>query len=93
MESEMIDVNNMEPKPGLYEKFTVVRNVGEDKPGEQFFVLSPTHDPMAREALRCYAAAARREGLTALASDIWDGIERVNRGGPFYQYGGGDGEA
>lgn len=65
------------PKPGLYSKFDVRRIVGTDKPGEQFFVLSPTHDPAARLALRYYAAKVRQDGLTELADDLDAALDRV----------------
>ena len=73
-----------QPKPGLYKKFEVKRLVGEDKPGEEYFVLSPSHDPIARFALTCYAKRCREEGLHALAVDLLDGLARVRRGESFY---------
>ena len=72
------------PRPGLYQKFRVERIVGTDKPGEQFFVLSPTHDPLARYALQMYADAARDAGLHDLARDLEDGLRRARAGEPFY---------
>lgn len=72
------------PEPGLYRKFDVRRVIGEDKPGEQFFVLSPTHDPLARVALRAYAQEAEAAGLDELSEDIFEGLDRVEAGGPFY---------
>jgi hypothetical protein len=73
------------PVPGLYQKFEVKRIHGEDKPGEQFFVLSPTHDPLARVALETYAAEASAAGLDELARDLWAALDRVERREPFYE--------
>lgn len=73
------------PKSGLYRKFEVKRLVGEDKPGEEFFVLSPTHDSLARTVLYAYAVVCREAGLQELASDLEAALERVERGGQFYQ--------
>ena len=72
------------PTPGLYQKFEVKRIVGEDKPGEQFFVLSPTHDPLARRALKAYALECRGQGLQQLANEIIAGVKRCEDGLPFY---------
>ena len=72
------------PKPGLYQKFDVKRIVGEDKPNEEYFVLSPTHDPLARKALEYYANLCSGVGLKELAEGIWVGIRRVENGMPFY---------
>lgn len=74
-----------DPRPGLYQKFDVRRIHGEDKPGEQFFVLSPTHDPFARAALYEYALACDKAGLHDLAADIRAALRRVAIGQPFYQ--------
>ena len=73
-----------QPKPGLYVKFEVKRIVGEDKPGQEYFVLSPSHDPIARFALACYAQKCREEELNELATDLLDGLARVRRGESFY---------
>ena len=75
------------PKPGLYQKFNVERIVGQDKEGEEFFVLSPTHDPLAREALYKYAAIVNREGLLELSYDIIHALEREKKGEKFYNEG------
>ncbi len=72
------------PKPGLYQKFNVDRIVGTDKEGEEFFVLSPTHDPMAREALRLYAEVAGNMGLNDLSHDLTEALDRVDAGETFY---------
>jgi hypothetical protein len=73
-----------DPRPGLYQKFDVRRIHGQNKPGEQFFVLAPTHDPMAREALRRYLDLCRENGLTELADDLAQGLNRCEIGQPFY---------
>lgn len=72
------------PKPGLYQKFKVDRIVGNDKPEEEFFVMSPSHDPIARMAINLYASIAERDGLTELANDLRDGLLRLAQGGRFY---------
>lgn len=36
----------------------------------RYFVLDPTHDPIARTALAVYAEHARAAGLTELANDL-----------------------
>ncbi len=72
------------PRPGLYKKFNVTRVIGEDKPGEEFFVLSPTHDPFARFALEAYASACE-EGIPELAKDIRAGLESVANGNGFLE--------
>ena len=72
------------PVPGLYKKFEVSRLVGEDKPGEEYFVFSPSHDPIARIALECYAQECRKQGLEPLARDLLEGLARVSRGESFY---------
>jgi len=77
-------MDNTQPRPGLYQKFNVDRIVGTDKEGEEFFVLSPTHDPIAREALRLYAKVAATVGLTELANDLIDALDRVDAGETFY---------
>lgn len=77
-------MDNTQPKPGLYQKFNVDRIIGTDKEGEEFFVLSPTHDPMAREALRLYADIASINGLNDLANDLIDALDRVDAGDTFY---------
>ncbi|KKL03561.1 hypothetical protein LCGC14_2624930 [marine sediment metagenome] len=77
-------MSNTRPRPGLYQKFNVDRIVGDDKPGEEFFVLSPTHDPIARSALKVYAAECRAVGLTDLANDLDAALERASNGEPFY---------
>ncbi len=71
------------PRPGLYEKFKVIRIIGQDKPGEEFFVLSPTHDPFARNALLTYADECEKNGIKELATEIREGLERVTKGEPF----------
>lgn len=70
------------PRSGLYKKFNVQRIIGQDKPGEEFFVLSPTHDPFARVALEAYAKACE-EGIPELAKDIRAGLESVAQGEGF----------
>ncbi|KKK91895.1 hypothetical protein LCGC14_2708390, partial [marine sediment metagenome] len=49
-----------------------------------FFVLSPTHDRIARVALRAYAEECEAVGLTELADDLYEAVERVEGGGPLY---------
>jgi len=71
------------PRPGLYQKFRVERIVGQDKPDEEFFVLSPTHDPMARVAIDLYAELAEQDGYAELARDLSDAMARVRRGERF----------
>lgn len=73
-----------QPRAGLYEKFRVERVHGEDKDGEEFMVLSPTHDILARPAILRYADECEKVGLKELANDIRDGIARCENGGPFY---------
>ena len=73
-----------QPRPGLYRKFEVRRVVGEDKPGEEYFVLSPSHDPLARIALECYVAACQDAGLLELATELREGLDRVGKGESFY---------
>lgn len=73
------------PTAGLYQKFEVRRIVGEDKPGQEFFVLSPTHDPMAIAALRVYAEVAEANGLHELADQLSAGLDRCEKGIPFYE--------
>lgn len=74
-----------QPRPGLYRKFEVRRVVGEDKSGEEYFVLSPSHDPPARVALLVYAEECQKLGLVELAEDIRAGIKRVEGGESFYE--------
>lgn len=38
----------------------------------RYFVLDPQHDPLARDALRSYAEAARAAGYVPLADDLDD---------------------
>ena len=73
-----------QPRPGLYKKFEVRRLVGEDKPGEEYFVLSPSHDPLARPAVLAYADACEKNGLQDLAVELRAGVERTERGESFY---------
>ena len=73
-----------QPKPGLYKKFEVKRLVGKDKPGEEYFVFSPSHDILARRAIKFYADECAKEGLGELAKDLYEGIARVKRGESFY---------
>ena len=73
-----------QPTPGLYRKFEVRRLVGKDKPDEQYFVLSPTHDPLARPAILAYADACSKAGLHNLAVELRAGVERTERGESFY---------
>ena len=73
-----------DPRPGLYQKFNVERIHGTDKPGEEFFVLSPTHDPSARQALAVRATSMRRAGYVEVADDVDEALGRVLTGGPFY---------
>lgn len=59
---------------GLYDKYTVTRLDGRDRPGEKhdgcrYFVLDVTHDPYAPAALRAYVEACRAE-RPALAADL-----------------------
>ena len=68
------------PRPGLYQKFEVRRIVGQDKPGQEFFVLSPTHDPLARVALYEYARLCAENGLSELASSLREGLDRIEAG-------------
>lgn len=70
---------------GLYQKFDVKRRDGsEHKTGQQFFVLSPTHDEGARIALWTYAEWAASNGLDELADDLDVALNRVEAGKPFY---------
>jgi hypothetical protein len=60
---------------GLYNKFIVRRTDGKDAPGQKhdgcyYFVLDPSHDPMAIPAIRAYATAAREAGYGLLADDL-----------------------
>lgn len=71
------------PKPGLYQKFRVERIIGTDKPGEEFLVLSPTHDLMGRAAIRVYAQECRESGLNDIADDLLDALDRVSDGKSF----------
>lgn len=73
-----------QPRPGLYQKFNVERIVGEDKPGEEFFVLSPTHDPFARVALWEYVRQCEQSGLKDLAQDLGAALVRAAHGEGFY---------
>lgn len=57
---------------GLYRKYSVQRL--RDPEGKHdncwYFVLDPTHDPIARVALNAYADEAGRRGFHALATDL-----------------------
>ena len=75
----------MNVRPGLYQKFEVQRIHGQDKPGEQFFVLAPTHDPMARAAIETYATECEQAGLSDLATDLRAALARCSKGEPFYE--------
>lgn len=75
----------IKPKSGLYQKFRVERIVGTDKPGEEFLVLSPTHDPFARESIRKYADECQGAGLFDMANDLYAALDRVAKGEPFRQ--------
>lgn len=60
---------------GLSNKFTVIRNDGQDAPGEkhhgdQYFVLNVTTDKHAIRALRTYAESCREE-YPVLAADLF----------------------
>lgn len=70
---------------GLYEKYAVQRRVEPDNaeddvqfiPVEEFcFVLVPSKDPIARDALKVYAGMAHLQGYERLAEDliniVWD---------------------
>jgi hypothetical protein len=59
---------------GLYAKYRVRRIDGSDQPGGRhegcwYFVLDPTHDPAARDALRRYAELVADE-RPRLAADL-----------------------
>jgi len=56
---------------GLYEKYDVQDEDGEPVRGA--FVLEPTNDPAAREAIRTYAAETDND---ALAEDLRDWVNR-----------------
>jgi hypothetical protein len=63
---------------GAYEKFTVSRKDGRDKPGgdradAKYFVLDLTYDPFAEDAMFAYAAACRTSHLL-LSLDIVCGL-------------------
>lgn len=68
-----------EPEPdkrGLFNKFTVTRNDGTDKPGGKhdgcdYFVLDLMHDMHAKAAILAYADACERD-LPQLAKDLRD---------------------
>jgi hypothetical protein len=57
---------------GVYAKYEVRRR--NDPNGKHddcwYFVLDPTHDPIARVALEAYADEAERRGFEALAADL-----------------------
>ena len=72
-------------KRGMYDKFTVTRNDGDDLEGStrsphgkhfgcEYFVLDLTHDPHAAPALIAYAESCRTDGYDLLADDIEQGI-------------------
>lgn len=67
-----------EASPGLYDKYVVWRV--NDHTGKhvhcEYFVLDPTHDPLAREALATYIGAAYRDARTELATDLVKLLER-----------------
>lgn len=58
------DTNTPSEEQGLFDKFTVLRNDGNDEPGKkhflcEHFVLDINHDPYAKAALRAYAEACK----------------------------------
>lgn len=63
-----------EKRLGIIGKYRVERvNDPDGKHADcWYFVLDPTHDPIAREALMTYATEAREHGYQALYDDILD---------------------
>lgn len=66
---------------GVYNKFTVYRNDGRDKPGgdrhgAQYFVIDTVHDKFAAAALVAYADACAKEYPT-LADDLINCVQRM----------------
>lgn len=69
---------------GLYNKFRVIREDREDRPGYRhhecrYFVLDMSHDPHAIPALRAYAKSARADGYAVLADDLENGAVALER--------------
>lgn len=67
---------------GVYNKFTVYRNDGRDKPGgdrhgAQYFVLDVTHDKFAAAALTAYADVCAKE-YPSLADDLINCVQRMD---------------
>lgn len=66
--------DDIDPKDGLYRKFTVTRTDGSSRSGKKhefcdYFVLDWTHDPFAIPAARAYADACEAV-LPELAADL-----------------------
>ena len=73
-------------REGIYDKYTIKRNDGADAPGHKhqacaLFVLDVTHDPIARDAARAYAARARHDGFTKLADGLDAMVDEAYEGG------------
>jgi hypothetical protein len=66
---------HMKADKGLYDKFSVTRNLNGEKV-QGTFVLMPEKDPAAVAALATYADEVRKEA-PELASDIHDWLERI----------------
>lgn len=65
---------------GLIKKFYVSRCDGRDLPGgdrfgTRYFVLDPSHDPAARDAIIAYAAVCDNPEL---ADDLYDWMDQFN---------------
>lgn len=70
-----------EQHEGLLAKYHVERLSDPDgkHDGCRYFVLDPQHDPIARRALRQYAATAGFEGNYALRGDLYQWLDSIEK--------------
>lgn len=72
---------NYEKNLGIIPKYRVER-INDIKGKHSLcsvFVLDPQHDPLARDALLCYAEQARDAGYEVLAADLEEWVGQCGR--------------